>query len=405
MKKILIISHCLEIGGAERALLGLLNSISYKENRVDLFLLRHEGEFMNLLPKEVNLLPQKREYSSLAVPIIRTLKKGLLAIAIGRYIGKKKAIQYKKNNQITTQKEDDIALEYSHKYTKRFMPKISNEKYDLAISFLTPHYFVAEKVEAKKKIAWIHTDYSSLEIDVESQKKMWSVYDNVISISDMVTEGFLGKFPSIKNKIVLIENILSSNIVQSQAILNNVDPEMPKFQNVVNILSIGRFTTAKNFDNIPLICKIIINQGFNIKWYIIGFGPDEKKIRAKIHELGMENNVIILGKKVNPYPYIKACDIYIQPSRYEGKAVTVREAQMLNKPVLITNFPTSKSQLRDGFDGIIVPLENNECAKGIIRLINDPFKQEMFINNCSNTNYDNEREVEKLYKLMEDVYG
>jgi glycosyltransferase involved in cell wall biosynthesis len=405
MKKVLIVSHCMEIGGAERALLGLLNSLSYSEYKVDLFLYRHKGEFMNFLPKEINLLPEKKEYATLAVPILNVIKKGQFAQAFGRSIGKIKSKRFKKSNPVISQSENDIALEYSHKYTKWSMPKISKSKYDLAISFLTPHYFVYEKVEAKKKLAWIHTDYSSIEVDIESQIKMWSVYNNIISISEKVTEGFVSKFPSLKDKILLIENIISPSLVRKQADVEDASLEIPKEEGIVNLLSIGRFSKAKNFDNIPLICKKIMEQGINIKWYLIGFGGEETLIRDRIRETGMENNVIILGKKVNPYPYIKACDIYVQPSRFEGKAVTVQEAQILNKPVIITNFSTSKSQLKDGMDGIIVPMENDSCAKGIIRMIKDIELQNKLINNTSKTEYGNECEVKKIYELMEEEDG
>jgi glycosyltransferase involved in cell wall biosynthesis len=405
MKKILIVSHCMEIGGAERALLGLLNSISYSKNKVDLFLYRHEGEFMKFIPKEVNLLPENMEYATLATPVIKVLKKGQFKQVFGRYIGKQKAKRFQKKRQLDSKGESDIALEYSHKYTKRFMPRISNEKYDLAISFLTPHYFVFEKVDAKKKVAWIHTDYSSIEVDIESQLKMWSVYDHIISISDQVTEGFINKFPSLKDKIILIENIISPNMVRKQADLEDVSLEIPKQGSAINVLSIGRFSRAKNFDNIPMICKKIRELGINIKWYLIGFGGDEPLIKSKIKEAEVDDHVIILGKKVNPYPYIKATDIYVQPSRYEGKAVTVREAQILNKPVVITNFSTSKSQLIEGHDGIIIPLENAECAKGLASLIEDIKMQEKLILNTSITDYGNNGEVEKLYKLMEDDDG
>ena len=111
----------------------------------------------------------------------------------------------------------------------------------------------------------------------------------------------------------------------------------------------------------------------------------------------MEDNVIILGKKNNPYPYIKECDIYVQPSRYEGKAVTVREAQMLNKPVVITKFSTSRSQLKDGIDGIIVSLDNEGCARGIIDLIRDKNLQNKLIENTKENDYSNMKEVQKIY--------
>ena len=116
----------------------------------------------------------------------------------------------------------------------------------------------------------------------------------------------------------------------------------------VILCSVGRFCEAKNFDNVPKIAKRITKKGIQIKWILIGFGTDEKIIRESIKETEMEETVFVLGKKENPYPYIKKCDIYVQPSRYEGKAVTVREAQILNKPVVITDFSTANSQLKDG---------------------------------------------------------
>ena len=114
----------------------------------------------------------------------------------------------------------------------------------------------------------------------------------------------------------------------------------------------------------------------------------------------MKDNVIVLGKKDNPYPYIKQCDIYVQPSKFEGKSVSILEAKVLGKPVVVTNFPTAKDQVRDGFDGIIVPMDVEGCANGIIDLINNKSKLEYLINNCKNTNYCNEDEVKKIYELI-----
>lgn len=146
------------------------------------------------------------------------------------------------------------------------------------------------------------------------------------------------------------------------------------------------------------------NQGdwFECKWYLIGYGGDEELIRSKIKEHHMEEYVIILGKKVNPYPYIKACDLYIQPSRYEGKCVTVREAQILNKPVVITNYATAGSQLTDGFDGIVVPMDNQGCAEGIIQLLNNKELMYRLSENTKTVDYTNSKEVEKLYSIIGD---
>lgn len=388
----------MEIGGAEKALLGLLENIDTTKYEVDLFLMRHSGELMKYIPSNINLLPEISQYADLAVPIGNVLKKGHFKIAYGRYKGKKAAV--KRVSELGLG-DNDVAIEYSHKYTAKYMPKISDKEYDLAISFLTPHYFVTQKVNAKKKVAWIHTDYSRVEMDRESQLVMYSNYDKIASISDKAAEEFVRIFPSLKDKVITIQNILPEKYI------NKITDEFTAENEISNdeslkLLSIGRFCTAKNFDNIPEICKLIRNQGVNIKWYIIGYGGDEQLIKDKIAEFNMQDYVIVLGKKENPYPYIKACDIYIQPSRYEGKCVAVCEAQILNKPVIITNYATSASQLTDGYDGVIVPMDNQDCAEGIIQLLNNKELMYRLSENTKTVDYTNSKEVEKLYSIIGD---
>lgn len=397
MKSVIIISHALEIGGAERALLSLLEAFDYSKYDVNLFLMRHDGDWFNLLPKKVHLLPEIKEYTGLAVPMTTIMKRGLWGVAIGRIVAKIKARKYVKSHGLKG--DNGVELEYSHKYTVRVMPVISDKEYDLVISFLTPHYFAAEKVQAKKKIAWIHTDYSTVDIDVKSEEKMWSKYDRIVSISDDCTKGFISKFPNLESKILPVENIISPDFIHKQADMVDVSDEMNSGE-ALKLLSVGRFSTAKNFDNVPDICRRIVESGLNVKWFLIGYGGDEKLIKSKIKENGMENNVVILGKKSNPYPYIKACDAYIQPSRYEGKCVAVREAQILGKPVIITNYTTAPSQLKDGFDGAIVPLDNEDCAEAITKILKTPDKLTILAENCAKTDYSNAEELDKIYKLI-----
>ena len=278
------------------------------------------------------------------------------------------------------------------------MPPISPDKiYALAISFLTPHYFVLDNVMADKKIAWIHTDYQALDINIESERKMWESYDYIASISEACTKSFLTKFPKLKNKIILIENTLSEQLTVKQA-RQNILNEMPK-DGTIRLLSIGRFSYPKNFDQIPDICRRIVEGGKDIKWYIIGYGDDTGIVEA-IKYNNMEKHVIILGRRDNPYPYIAACDVYVQPSRYEGKAVSVREAQLLHKPVIITNYPTSPSQLIDGYDGFIVPLDNQKCAESIIALLDRPDQLAFVAQNTYQVDYTNKNELEKLYQII-----
>ncbi len=399
MKRILVFSHALELGGAERALIGMLNGFDLTKYKVDLFLMRHAGELMTDIPEGINLLPENPKYASLAVPITQVVKKLQFGVAFGRILGKFSA--KKRVQKLGLPSDNGVALDFSHKYTLKYMPKVSDTEYDLAISFLTPHYFVQDKGKAKKKIAWIHTDYSAVAVDKASESLMWGRYDHIISISEAVTAGFTKTFPQLADKIIQIENVTPISIIERNSKKSDFAIDMPD-DGSIKILSVGRYCVAKNFDNVPDICKRLLDMGLNVKWYIIGFGGDEELIRSKIKEFGMEERVIMLGKKDNPYPYMAKCDLYAQPSRYEGKCVSVREAQILGKPVVITNYATSSSQLNDGFDGVIVPMDNESCAKGIAELLQDKERMKKLSENCLSSDYSGREEIEKIYKLIED---
>lgn len=229
---------------------------------------------------------------------------------------------------------------------------------------------------------------------------MWVHYDHIASISDTVSECFCQTFPELSDRLVKIENILPSALIRQSA-AEDCPADMPQ-DGFIRLLSIGRYCEAKNFDNVPDICRRIRQTGLNVKWYLIGFGGDEGLIRSKITEAGMEDHVIMLGKRDDPYPYIAHCDLYVQPSRYEGNSVTVHEAQVLAKPVAITRYATSASQLTDSFDGIIVPMDNEGCAAGIAALLRNPEKMKMLSENCRKDDYADTRQAEKLMALVEE---
>lgn len=396
-KKIFIYSYNLGIGGIERSLIGLLGAIDYTKYEVDLYLLKHEGELMTLIPKEVTLLPEDKKSEVFGIPIVEAYKKGYIYEASARLYAKVKGTILKK-------KHPNLGVDYLSNIYHRLIlgrfPK-NDKKYDIALGFNCPHYYILNNVRAKYYVGWIHTDYSRLYLRKKESLPMFMKLDKIAAISDEAGEALISIMPELKEKIITIENIFSPETIKLQADEIDVSNEMPD-DGTVKILSIGRFCEAKNFDNVPYICKKILDMGYKVKWYILGYGAveDINVVKEKINKYKVHDNVILLGKKINPYPYIKACDIYVQPSRYEGKAVTVREAQVLCKPVIITDYPTAKSQLNDGYDGVIVPLDNEKCADGIVKVINDKELQQTLIKNCKNSDYGNTAEVEKIYKLI-----
>lgn len=395
MKKILFIMPSLFIGGAERSLLSLLSMIDYDNYDVSLFLYRHEGEFLNYISSDVNLIPAIEEYSTFDVPIKTLLLSKKWKYGIARLCSK---VSMKIHCFLSHERPGVwMSMQYISKSLLPLLPPIPGD-YDMAISYLGIPDVLLEKTKANKKICWNHTDYSVLNPNKKRDIEIYSKLDYVVSVSKPCTEQFLKIYPEFFNKAITIENSLSIELLKKEADKPIFDMNKNGYDYV--LLSIGRYSDAKNFDNIPSICQKIRQMGKNVIWYIIGYGSEEMTIRQRIKENNMESYVVLLGKKSNPYPYIRKCDVYIQPSRYEGKAVTVREAQALHKPVVITNFATSGSQLINGYDGIIVPLDNEGCAKGIVDLLNDENKIKYIIKNTYKIDYSNKNELKKIYDII-----
>lgn len=384
---IIVFTGPMDLGGIERSLLGLLDSIDYNEYNVDLFLYAHHGPLMYLINENVNVLPEEKELAFLRESFGTKLKNRAYYSA---YMRCKEAVISK----FTLINHDEMWAEIMRKKVKPI-----KKHYDLALGFFRPFDLIDEKVYADIKVGWIHTDYSSAGEDLELLKKDYAKMDYIVSVSDQTARTFIELFPELESKVIISENILSESFIKSEADKIDVSNEMD--DSCVKLLSIGRFCEQKNFDNVSEIASIIKSKGVDFRWYIIGYGADENLIKSKISQYDMEDTVIILGKKENPYPYIKACDIYVQPSRYEGKCVAVREAQILNKPVIITNYASSKSQLQDGFDGVIVPMDNQGCAYGIVKVIDDKDLQNQLIENTKKTDYTNSKELSKLYELIQ----
>lgn len=389
-KNILIIfTGSLELGGIENSLLGLLDAIDYEEYNIDLFLYGHYGPLFPLINPKANLLPEIKELAYLRKGVSEKIKNGCYYSAMLRLVDEIKLRFLKK--------EIDNDRTWS-KIVNKFVPNLE-KKYDLALSFFLPFDLIEKKVKAKVKVGWVHTDYKSENIKEERLFEEYQKVDYIAAVSEQCRNSFTSIFQQFINRTMVVENILSSKLIKEKALEFDVTLEMD--QQSISLLSIGRFCYAKNFDNVPFICKELRNLGLNVKWYLIGFGADEKLILQKIKETNMQEYVIILGKRENPYPYIKTCDFYIQPSRYEGKSVAVREAQILCKPVIITNYETSSSQLKDGYDGVVVSMDNKECAKGIANVIKDKQLQKILLENMKKSDYTNLAEVKKLYELIE----
>lgn len=397
-KRILILHTRMELGGVETSLLGLLYGLDYDRVSVDLFLHLHEGDLLPMIPEQVNLLPQIPAYRALELPIRQSFRTGRLMIPLTRVFARAVTSLRRKKRHFR-----DYCYVYKqnvHTRAVRFLPKLKGH-YDMVISFIDPHFIAASRVDADIRLGWFHTDHRMVDIDEPLDSKMWAGIDYIVTVSEDCRKSFDEVHPGTTDKSVVIRNLLAPEVVHRKAVsdADQAEREMPH-DGSIRILSIGRFVDAKNFDHVPHICRLIRESGLNVHWYIIGYGEDEDLIRQRITEENAGEYVTLLGKRSNPYPYISACDLYCQPSRYEGRSVTVIEAQMLARPTVITRYATSAAQLEDGVDGVIVPQDDEGCAAGIATLLRDPDRMRRLSEACKARDYSGSQELDKLYRMM-----
>ena len=392
MKKVLISSFDMEVGGVERSLLSMLNNFDYQQFDVDLFLYSQSGDFLSLLPAEANLIAEVKEYKTVRLSIKEVFSAKMWRISLARLLAKIKVTLSK------VKETDYLQAQYIWQYCLPFLPKNSTE-YDVAISYLWPHHFVAEKVNAEIKIAWIHTDFSAITTEPNLDLCIWQKFDHIISISKDCTDAFIKTYPSLADKLVVVENITAPKFINEMSKESITTPVF--FQDEFNLLSVGRLCHPKAFDKAIKVMHLIHQKGYRkIKWHIIGYGPDKDSLTALIEKHNLQESFVLLGKINNPYPYMSACDLYVQPSRYEGKAVTVSEAKILGKPILVTNYPTAPSQIDHLVDGVICDASIESIAHAIIDLYENPIQRSALSKYCKAQNHQNSHELKKLYKLM-----
>ena len=301
-KKILVIGPRMEIGGVERSLIGLLDNFDYSKVDVDLFLFDHHGELLTHINPNAHLLPEQKCFSLINYPIARLFSRGHFLIGMFRLMAMFTWWLHLKFSLGETSFSNHITL------CKKWATKLSFplvKDYDLALGFFGPHYFLEQKVKAKNKIGWVHTDYghANEKPDKTFILPMWAGLDYIACVSESVKGSFDAVFPELKNKTIVIENILSTELVRQQAKQEQekVLQEMPN-DGAFRLLTVGRFSPPKNYPAAIDACKALHDKGMNIKWYFLGYGPMDGEIKNRIHEQNAEDYVKVLGKRENPYP-------------------------------------------------------------------------------------------------------
>ena len=386
MKKILFVVDSLGCGGAEKSLCNLLSVFDYSKYEVYLQLVTIPTNICELIPKEVKVLSELNYLVFCKKPLIKQIfNRGFLTRA-KVFFGLKK--EKNLHNSQTYWKYAQKGFETLH------------VNYDVAIAWGQgfPVYFVMDKVKATKKFAFINADCFAQGYNKKFDFCYFSKYERVVGISQFLEEKLRREYPSISNKIITIYDI-----VKIDDIIEKAREENPyKNDDELKIVTVGRLVKEKGYDLAIDACEELVHEGVKFRWYIVGEGQERVSIENNVRRKGLEKNLMLLGAKENPYPYVRYADIYVQCSRHEGFCLTLKEAKILNKPIVCTNFETAYLQIENEKNGLLVDMDGKEIAAGIIRLANDNSLKKELEKNLKEESKDNRSEIEKLYKLIEE---
>lgn len=350
---------------------------------------------MEFLPKQVKLVSRSPAYQVFSLPLVHSMKSLLLN-------GKFSLAYHRMMFTVQNRRTKNIAIreQLTWKHLSKAFNELENE-YDAAIGFLekTATYFCVDKVKATKKIGWVHIDYDKLGMNPTFDRVYFNQLNHIITVSEECANVMKKRFPEEEGKVEVIYNIVSPTMINNMAKTETTDLYNREKKETV-ILSIGRLHYQKGFELAIEACKLLIERGQQVHWYIIGEGEERESLTNLIKENQLEGNFTLLGLKSNPYPYIKQADLYVQPSRFEGKSIAIDEAKILNKPIIVTNFSTAKDQIQDRVNGLIVDRDSDSLAEGIQELISDSDLQKQLIKNLKEEKLGTEEEIKKLYKII-----
>lgn len=391
MKRILIVMPDLKSGGAERSLVNFLTECDEKRYKIDLLLFRKMGIFLTQIPNYVNIIEPDRLTQELFAKDRKVGARAKIIKCAGSGLGKICSLS-------NWDKGKQIRWNTVYKY---FIPSLK-KKYDVAIAYLEGEstYYVADKVTADKKICWFHNDYSKLQYSNKFDAPVFKKMRWIVTISDECVNALKTSFPTLKDNIVKIENITSERVIQKRAD-EIISDSFENESNVLKLLSIGRLDSQKGFDLAVGAAAIMKKAGFDFRWYIIGAGPKEDELKSLAREMRVEDSIIFLGIRDNPYPYIKQCDIFVQTSIFEGKSIVLDEAKIMKKPIVVTNYSTVHDQIIAGKEGMIVEISSEAIAAGIIRMYQNNEERAAIIDFLNQNNYGNSHIINKYYEAID----
>lgn len=392
-KKLLFVIPSLDAGGGEKSLVNLLNTLDFDRYTVDLLVFQRKGLFLTSIPEAVTLLTPQGSYSVFTGGLVSTclslLKSGNFTLLFHRII-------YSLKTKFIRSKGAAEQSAWLH-LRKAILPL--ERSYDVAIGFLEKSsiYYVVDKVTAKQKIGWIHTNYSKSGMQPAFDLPYFELLDFVVTVSAECELDLQANFPSQKQKLRVIHNIVSAKLIWQLA---DNEPDVALDWSKLTLITVARLSPEKGCDMAVKACKELVDKGLDVQWLLIGDGNERKNLAAQVAGYGLQNHFLFLGLQANPYPFVKRATLYVQPSRYEGKSIAIDEAKILQKPIVVTDFDTAKDQIIHQVNGIISPMDATCLAEEIYKLYQNTSMQSDLMLHLSREPIDSALEIEKLYALI-----
>lgn len=386
-KKILFIISNLETGGVSKSMASLMNVIDRDCYDVSLMIVSPVGAFMELLPKDLRIItnPKCSALTGRLSGSWKLLKMGCPLLAIGNCL--RLAVSAAGNKALAA------------RMIAKMMPAL-DEEFDTIVDFNGQQqlYYMVDKLKAKKKVTFFHSDYAKWPYYYNADKKYFPKVDYIFTISDRCVQSLKKYFPEVSDKIGLMENITSQGMITEMASAEIDDMTKGRYK----FLTIGHVCENKGATMALDAAAILKNKGLDFHWYFIGMVEDSMKYNKIVEEKELEDYVSFMGVRTNPYPYFRKATIIVHPSKFEGRSIAMDEAKLLCKPVVVTNFSTVNDQFSDRYNASICEMTPESIANAIEELVESESLRKHYTDNLRAECHDNSAEINKLYKIFDE---
>ncbi len=388
-KKVAVLLPWLKMGGTNKIALNFINELTgYCD--VTLILSEKSGELLSELKENIRLIIDEMD------DFRQIVRNDINSFRIGYFV--KDCIYYFKIKAGMDGVDNYRYIVERHGY-------ITENLFDCAISYhgQSPERLLnlLYRMHAHKKVVWIHGEISFPQKKMNELKKYYGRIDHFFFVSTPTMESFINYYPFAKNKSTVYYNPINKTEI--------IQKSKEEFQNsfssdFINILTVGRLSSEKGQDMIPAIMRALLDKEIHVRWYLIGDGDAKSRIQTLIHQYKVEENVFLLGTLNNPYCYMRACDIYVQPSYTEGYSTTICEAGILGKAIIGTK-PSGgiRDQISHGEDGLIVDATVDGLTDGILTLINNRELRNLFENRITKKGFEGKGEIHKFLSYLENA--